>query len=43
MREKAFGFIGVVLHVLVYTERDDVTWVISLRKANNKERDKYGR
>ena len=43
LREKAFGFIGVVLHVLVYTERDDVTWVISLRKANNKERDKYGR
>jgi uncharacterized protein len=43
LRKQAFGFIGVVLHVLVYTERDDVTWIISLRKANNKERDKYGR
>ena len=44
LRERATGFIRDVLHVLIFTERDDdVTWVISLRKANNKERERYGR
>lgn len=43
LREQALGFIGDVLYTLVFTERGDVTWIISLRKANNKERDKYGR
>jgi len=43
LRECATGFIGDVLYVLIYTERDDVTWIISLRKANNKERNHYKR
>ena len=40
-REQAFGFIGEVLHVLTFTERGDVTWVISLRKAEPRERKFY--
>ena len=43
LRLKATGLIGVVLHVLIYTERDDITWVISLRKATKKERERHGR
>jgi len=43
LRLKATGFIGVILHVLIHTERDDTTWVISLRKATKKEREQYGR
>lgn len=31
------GFIGVVLHVAVYTVRGDVLRLISLRKANRRE------
>jgi len=42
LREQAYGFIGVVLLALVFTERDGVTWVISLRKATKKERENYG-
>lgn len=42
MREVAIGFIGDVLHVLVYTERDQQIRVISLRKANRQERRRYG-
>jgi hypothetical protein len=47
LREVAFGPIGVVLHALVYTTREDANgeliWVISLRKANAEERRKYER
>jgi uncharacterized DUF497 family protein len=47
LREKAVGFIGDVLHALIFTERhdgdDDLIWVISLRKANRMERTKYER
>ena len=44
VREVAVGFIGVVLHTVVFTERgDDLTWIISLRKANKPEARRYGR
>jgi uncharacterized protein len=36
-----FGFIGSKLHVLVYTERGDVIWVISLRHAERHEWRKF--
>lgn len=35
------GYIGVRLHVVIFTERDDVIRIISLRKANARERKKY--
>jgi uncharacterized DUF497 family protein len=39
----ALGFIGAKLHVLVYTERGDVVWIISLRHAEKHEwRSFYG-
>ena len=37
LREVALGFIGARLHSVVFTERDDVVRVISLRKATKKE------
>lgn len=40
-RIKALGFIGDRLHSLVFTERGDDIRVISLRKANQRERKKY--
>jgi uncharacterized DUF497 family protein len=47
LRERAVGFIGAIPHVLIFTEREDelgsIVWVISLRKADKKERRKYGR
>jgi uncharacterized protein len=43
LREIAIGFIGVRLHVLVYTRRDDVVRVISLRKAAAQEVKSYER
>ena len=47
LRERATGFIGPVPHVLIFTERQDaagsVVWVISLRKAERKERRDYER
>ena len=47
LREQAIGFIGAVLYVLVFTEREDqagaLIWVISLRKATRKERRDYER
>ena len=47
LREQATGFIGAVPHVLTFTRRvdkdGDVIWVISLRKANRKERLDYER
>jgi uncharacterized DUF497 family protein len=47
LREQAIGFIGAVPHVLIFTEREDglgsIIWVISLRKADKKERREHGR
>jgi uncharacterized DUF497 family protein len=47
LRQRAVGFIGPVPHVLVFTERQDrggsLIWVISLRKANRRERRDYER
>jgi uncharacterized protein len=47
LRERATGFIGAVPHILIFTRRADedgeVIWVISLRKANRKERRNYER
>jgi uncharacterized DUF497 family protein len=47
LREQAVSLIGAVPHVLVFAERHDaagtVIWVISLRKANQKERRSYER
>ena len=37
----AQGFIGAVLHLVVYTERGNRTRIISLRKARPKERKNY--
>jgi hypothetical protein len=45
LRQQAVSFIGAVPHVLIFTERQDAAgplmWVISLRKANRKERRDY--
>ncbi|MCH8202736.1 MAG: BrnT family toxin [Proteobacteria bacterium] len=41
LRYKALGMIGSVLHALVYTERGSRCRVISLRRANPKERSLY--
>jgi uncharacterized DUF497 family protein len=41
LREIAWGFIGERLHVLVFTRRDDVIWIISLRKAEHRDLRKY--
>ena len=43
LREIAVSFVGDVLHVMVYTVRDDAVHVISLRKASNRERRDYAR
>ena len=44
LREFALGFIGDVLYVLVFVgEEDDEVRIISLRKANKKERQVYAR
>ena len=40
-RWNAIGFIGLVLHFVVYAERGDILRVISLRKADRKEVRKY--
>lgn len=40
-RYRAFGFIGNRLHALVFTPRDGVIRVISLRKANRREVHRY--
>jgi uncharacterized protein len=39
----ATGFIGPLVHVLVYTMRSGTTWVISLRRANKREIRRYDR
>ncbi len=41
LRFIAYGFIGERLHVIVYTERDSSTRIISLRKANRREVKRY--
>jgi uncharacterized DUF497 family protein len=41
IRTLALGFIGETLHALVFTVRDGAIRVISLRRANRKERNKY--
>ena len=40
-RYQALGFIGEALHMLVFTPRDDALHVISLRRANQRERTRY--
>lgn len=42
LREIAISFIGHALYVLVYAERNKTIRVISLRKANKKERRNFG-
>ena len=41
LRERATGFIGDILHVLIFTERDEATRIISLRRANKKDVRRY--
>lgn len=41
LRIRAIGYLGARLHVLVYTMRGEWLHVISLRKANTRERKKY--
>ena len=41
LREKAVSFIGDVMFVLIFTERNDVVRAISLRKATKLERRQY--
>jgi uncharacterized DUF497 family protein len=40
-RQIAYGMIGNRLHVVVFTDRDPVRRIISLRKANRRECDAY--
>ena len=41
MRTRALGFIGGKLYALVFTMRGSALRVISLRRANRKERSRY--
>lgn len=38
LRVKAIGEAESIILVVIYTDRDDVRWIISARKANKKER-----
>jgi uncharacterized DUF497 family protein len=38
LRIKAIGEVDGIVLVAIYTDRDDVRWIISARKANKKER-----
>ena len=40
-RYQALGFIDELLHMLVFTPRGSVVHVISLRRANRRERKRY--
>jgi uncharacterized DUF497 family protein len=40
-RYQALGWIGEHLHMLVFTPRDGAVHVISLRRANQRERSRY--
>lgn len=42
LRVTAYGYIEIRLHCLVYTLRDDVFRVISLRKTNKREDKTHG-
>lgn len=39
IRIKAIGEVDGVILVVIYTDRDDIRWIISARKANQKERE----
>ena len=41
LREVATGFLGDILHVLVYTVRGDATHIIRLRRASKRERKNF--
>jgi uncharacterized DUF497 family protein len=41
LRYRAFGMIGRRLHVLIFTSRGEQTRIISLRRANDRERQRY--
>ena len=41
LRERAIGWIGERLHVLIFTRRADLIWVISLRKAEKSDAREY--
>jgi uncharacterized DUF497 family protein len=43
IRTRAFGLIGDTLYALVFTTRGSTLRVISLRRANRKERYRYGK
>jgi uncharacterized DUF497 family protein len=38
VRVKAIGEVDGIVLVVIYTDRDDVRWIISARKANKRER-----
>ena len=40
-RYQALGFIGEALHMLVFTPRGGAIHVVSLRRANRRERTRY--
>jgi len=40
-RFKATGLIGGIVHVVIYCDREDITRIISLRKADRKEAKHY--
>jgi uncharacterized protein len=41
LRERAIGWIGGRLHVLIFTRREDLIWIISLRKAEKSDVRRY--
>jgi hypothetical protein len=41
LRERAIGWIGERLHVLIFTRRADLIWVIGLRKAQKSDARRY--
>ena len=43
MRWVAIGFIGDRLHCVIYTDREEQRRIISLRKANSRDRRRYER
>jgi uncharacterized DUF497 family protein len=41
LRERAIGWIGERLHILIFTRREDLIWIISLRKAEKSDVRRY--
>ena len=41
-RWTAYGYMYGLLHAVVYTDRDEVRRIISVRRANARERKRYG-